>query len=97
MTENKQIQFNMITNNKIPYIKVDLSKSCRLADNYAISFFQFDYQELANRINVPGESPISQIEPIIKVVMDYNGFVQFKNEINALFSIVESEKIKAGL
>ncbi len=95
MMEKKQIQFTEVgINDKVPYIKTDVSKACRVGDNFAISFYQMDYQALA--YVVTNQSSLKQEEiklmPVAKVVMNYEMFIQLRNEINVIFEQFEKEK-----
>jgi len=97
MSEQKQVQFAKVgENDQMPYVKIDISKSCRVGGNFAISFYQIDYQALALALNnqsslKPGEN---MLIPVSKIVMDFTVFNQLREELNKLHEMFEKENIK---
>ncbi len=73
-------------NDQIPYTKIDLLKVARVNNNFAMSFYQLDYQALA--VSLSGASKISPESikpmPVAKLVMDYPVFQQLLKELNGL-------------
>lgn len=85
-------------NDQMPYTKVDVQKATRINNNFAISFYQLDYQALA--FSVTGISNIKpdtiKPMPVAKVVMDYPVFKQFLKELNDLSEKFEKETEAKG-
>ncbi|MGK4000255.1 hypothetical protein [Sorangium sp. So ce1024] len=86
---SKEAEFrieNLGTGDRLPYAKADLSRACRLGQNYALSFYQIDYQDAINN-NREAESrgdvdPVPAITmPVAKVVLDKDGFKFLLREV----------------
>jgi hypothetical protein len=78
----------------IPYTKVDMAKVCRLNKTFAISFYQVDYQALANflmHISSVTEDQIKEI-PVSKVAMDLETFENLLNQMNEIQTKIRQEK-----
>ncbi|EQA47328.1 hypothetical protein LEP1GSC050_1809 [Leptospira broomii serovar Hurstbridge str. 5399] len=92
MAEKNQgmIQLTHIGDNeKVEYQKADLIKLCRIGEEYVVSFYQFDYQSLANVMSKKN-APLDANEfednliPLSKIVMNSLTFKQLKTEIDNL-------------
>jgi len=84
-------------NDQIKYEKADICKAGRLGASYAISFYQIDYQALANSLS--GSSSLkpenSKLIPVAKIVLDQEAFLRLRTEINTLHDLVfNSQPIK---
>lgn len=87
MPEEQQVEIKMKdvgSNDQLQYAKADIAKACRIGNSYAVSFYQLDYNAIANaatnRASVDDIRPI----PVAKIVMDEGGFKQFLNELTSL-------------
>jgi hypothetical protein len=99
MTEKKPILFKEIgVNDQFPYTKIDISKAVRLGDNFAVSFYQIDYQAIANVLNGQSKHSLDDIKlmPIVKVVMNKEMFNQLRDEVNTLYDLVEKDNLSLG-
>jgi hypothetical protein len=80
-------------NDQIPYTKIDLLKVARVNNNFAMSFYQLDYQAVATSLS--GVSKVSpetiKPMPVAKIVMDYPVFQQLLKELNGLNEIFKKE------
>jgi glutaredoxin-related protein len=96
----KELHFsNVGMNDQIPYTKIDITKVCRLNENFAISFYQMDYQALAYFLNdqssMKNQEDI-QVIPVLKSVMNLQSFLQLRNDINEIYNLYEKEKQNIG-
>jgi hypothetical protein len=84
---------NVGANDQVPYTKADLVKACRISGNFALSFYQLDYQALANAF-APGGKQIAADQvhpmPVAKIVLDQDGFKALVNEIHSLQRVIEA-------
>lgn len=87
---------NIGVNDQLPYTKVDVLKATRLNNNFAISFYQLDYQALAFSLTDLSKIPPEDIKPmpVAKIVMDYSLFKQLIKELNDLNEKLEKGKIQ---
>jgi hypothetical protein len=89
---------NVGINDQLPYTKIDVLKATRLNNNFAVSFYQLDYQALAFALT--GESKINPEEispiPVAKVVMDYPAFQQLVKELTTLKENFEKQLEEKG-
>jgi len=82
-----EIQFeNVGSNDKLSYIKADLFKAGRIGGSFALSCYQMDYQSLINELTTAKGNSIKEtpLLPVSKLVMDYEGFMKLRHEINTL-------------
>jgi len=81
-------------NDQIQYHKADIIKSCVLGSNFALSFYQVDYQAIANAAE--GASSLSpqdtKLIPISKVVMDLASLDILIDELGRLKEKIQSSK-----
>ena len=70
----------------LPYMKVDYTRACRVGDDFAISFFQMDYQVLVDELrnNPSSKIHIESIMPVAKIVMNKTNFGQLLVELKNL-------------
>lgn len=98
MGDNKITFKNIGVNDQMLYTKVDVLKATRVNNNFAFSFYQFDYQALA--LSISGQSGLSPDKilpmPVAKVVMDYPVFQQLLKELNNLNEKFEKEMEEKG-
>lgn len=84
-------------NDQVKYEKADMVKAGRIGGNFAISFFQMDYQALVNALT--GTSSINPADtkllPVAKVVLDADGFNRLRNEVNTLWENVYNQRPKS--
>lgn len=89
---------------KMSYAKADFTSIVRSGNNFALSFYQIDYHFHVGLLakSGGGNSPVSVskdsgiINPVAKVVLDYEGFMKLKQEIETLLAKYEEQK-KQGL
>ena len=81
-------------NDQQPYQKVDVVKLCRIGSNYAISFYQLDYNALANALSVNSKIKPEQTKLMsgAKIVMDAATFQILRNEVNTLNQNLTADK-----
>ena len=99
MNGEKQVTFkNVGVNDHIPYSKAEISKVCRISENFALSFYQIDYQAMALKMSAPNllnqNSESNHLIPVGKIVLDRAAFMQFYAEITEIKNAVEAEAIK---
>lgn len=97
MKTEKPLAFKGIgDNDQLHYEKADVFKTCRIDDNFAISFYQLDYQAVVNALS--GTSSLKPEEtkliPISKVVMNFSVFKKLIEELQVLQKKVGDENIK---
>lgn len=96
--QEKRIQFtNVGANDRLPYPKAEIVKTCRLSDNFAFSFYQIDYQAMASELSEKNEAKgkfNSYLIPVGKVVVDKSTFIQFYDEISRLKETIDNESTK---
>jgi len=100
-TKEQMVIFNNVGNNDhIPYSKVDVVKVSRMSDNFAFSFYQIDYQAMANKV-VSSETVEEGIVdnsdllmPVGKMVLDRPAFLQFYSEIAQIKESIDVEHSK---
>lgn len=85
--EGKQIQFKGIgDNDQVIYQKADVVKACRVGANFAIGFYQVDYQAIVN--SLAGLSTIkpdeTKLMPVSKIVLDPAAFQKLRAELNEI-------------
>ncbi len=80
----------------LPYQKADITKACRVSESFAISFYQLDYQAIANAFTNAGSTQLSasHLLPITKIVMDKSAFYKLKAEIDEIASKVSATESK---
>lgn len=86
---------NIGEDDRIPYAKADLIKVCRLGMDYAISFYQFDYQSMAN-ITKEGSSLTPEnfkdrLLPVSKIVMNEQTYELFKKELSNIDDLIKKK------
>lgn len=76
---------------RVVYSKADAMKACRIGLSFAFSFYQFDYNALANAASGTSTLKPDQVKllPVAKIVMDPEGFVRFKAELDQLVLLME--------
>lgn len=92
----KDIQFAGIGDNDgIEYHKADAIKMCRLGSNYALSFYQIDYNAIVNAITKRSkiEPNDTKLIPVGKIVMDEKGFLALKEEIQTLEKNIQKQNM----
>ncbi len=92
--ETQLLFANVGINDHIPYSKADIVKVSRVSDNFAISFYQIDYQAMAVNLNMPApaveagkattKDATSFLIPVGKIVLDKSGFDQLNSEIEQI-------------
>lgn len=99
MRENKNLQFKDLgKNDKVPYTKVDISKSSAISGNFALSFYQFDYNGIATSLSM-GKQELDHshyLIPVAKVVMDNQSFKQLYNEMKMLLETIDKRLKEMG-
>lgn len=73
-------------NDQIAYTKIDFAKACQVGGNYAFSFYQLDYNAVANAAMGRSDLKLDDIKPIpvAKIVMNEDGLRQLLAEIKDL-------------
>lgn len=87
--DTKEVSFrieNLGSGDRVPYVKADLVQACRIGYNYALSFYQMDYQDAINSSKAAesrGDSGSvhALTMPVAKVVLDRDGFKILLREI----------------
>jgi hypothetical protein len=84
---------NLGDDDRLPYAKVDGVKACRVGSNIAFSFYQFDYNALANAMAGTSKVPLSDMKliPVAKVVLDLEGFARFRTEFERFVTLLDDE------
>ena len=80
-----------------PYVKADFVQVSRIDNNYAVTFYQLDYQDIIDQIKNTESRQPGQPEPelkgkvvaVSKIVLDEAGFKRLFDEINRISSEVE--------
>ena len=74
------------TDDSIPYVKVDVARGYRVNDDLAITFFQLNYQAIAEASEA--ETPTTQrvAIPMVKLVLSPTGFRQLRAMLDELAS-----------
>ncbi len=94
-SEERSIQIvNLGINDQLPYAKVDLCKAARVSDNYALSFYQIDYQALAYSVTPGSTIKPEQLKPIpvAKLVMNLDALKLVMRELQQLMNVVEAQE-----
>jgi hypothetical protein len=87
-----------------PYQKVDFAKAGRLGNDYVVTFFQVDYQQVieafekskASGVSLSSEQSFEPI-PVARLVLDKDGFDRVLNELQLLKNNVLADDERAGL
>jgi len=88
----QQFLFNMIKTSRkslnMSYVKTNYTRACRVGDDFALSFFQVDYQILVDGLQIaPSPGSVAEVDfmiPVAKIVMNRENFIQLHGEINKL-------------
>lgn len=100
LSGSQQIVFtNVGENDHLPYAKADIIKVCRISDNFAVSFYQLDYQAMAMNLANPDlvtsglKKPLDNnaLISVGKIVMDLQAFQQFYGELTQIKETLELE------
>jgi hypothetical protein len=95
MNNSKSITFSHIgDNDQIEYMKVDFVKACRFKDDFAVSFYQLDYQGVVSALDGSSELNPEDVKPmpICKVVMNYETFKQMTAEMANIIGIYTKQQ-----
>lgn len=87
-----QVKLPVSDSKNQPYIKIDATKSCRVGDDFALNFYQFDYLKIATSLE--SENKIideNSVNTVGKFTMTYTGFVNLRDELNKLFDIHQQQ------
>ncbi|TGK36257.1 hypothetical protein [Leptospira andrefontaineae] len=90
------VEFTGIGNSdRMLYDRADFAKVCRISEIFALSFYQMDYQALANHaLGVSDLDPSKEgLMVVSKIAMDRNGFLQLKKEIDEIYEKSIAKKI----
>lgn len=78
------VDFIKLSEDHYEYSKADFVRVCRLADDFAVSFFQVNYQNFVDQITLmkeTGEEPKVITTPVSKVVMNRGTFKRLTNDL----------------
>ncbi len=76
-----------LASSRDPFQKADITRACQVNDEYAITFFQLDYQTLVDtavRTNCNLEEPFPHGSTVAKVILNKSAFTRFLVELRNL-------------
>lgn len=68
----------------VPYMKADLVRVCRVNEDFALSFFQLDYQDWADRAQKGEQVVFNEANAVGKIIMGKRGFELLISEIKGI-------------